>query len=59
NRLTATTRKRFFPNLKENESVPCYGAAQDLIILVAGGGGKHSSYLPSAGNNWAVTKPIV
>ena len=59
NRLTATTRKRFFPNLKENESVPRYGAAQDLIILVAGGGGKHSSYLPSAGNNWAVTKPIV
>jgi hypothetical protein len=58
NRLTATTRKRFFPALKENESVPIFGASQDLMIIVVGGQGKHSSYLPSAGNNWAVTKLV-
>jgi hypothetical protein len=58
NRLNERIRKRFFPTFGEHESVPIYGSSQDLIIIVVGGKGKHSSYLPSAGNNWAVTKPI-
>lgn len=58
NRLNERIRKRFFPTFGEHESVPIYGSSQDLIIIVVGGKGKHSSYLPGAGNNWAVTKPI-
>jgi hypothetical protein len=51
-------RKRWHSGLSENATVSIVKDKKDLIILVVGGAGKHSSYLPSSSGNWAVTKII-
>ena len=38
--------------------VPVASAAQDLIVLVAGGAGKHSCFIPTFGETRAVTRPL-
>lgn len=38
--------------------VPMLQAAADLIIIVVGGAGKHSAYMPTFGTTRAVTRPL-
>ena len=38
--------------------VPVASSAQDLIVLVAGGAGKHSCFIPTFGETRAVTRPL-
>ena len=38
--------------------VPVVSSAQDLIVLVAGGAGKHSCFIPTFGETRAVTRPL-
>lgn len=38
--------------------IPIVGKPEDLIIIVAGGAGKHSAYIPTFGATQSVTKPI-
>lgn len=33
--------------------------AEDILVTVVGGPGKHSMYLPTNGKSWSVTRPIV
>jgi hypothetical protein len=51
-------RKRFYNNVSLDETVSIVKDKKDLIIIVVGGPGKHSSYLPTSSGNWAVTKLI-
>lgn len=51
-------RKRFFSQLADNDTVSIVKQKNDLIIIVLGGPGKHSSYLPTNSGNWSVTKVI-
>ena len=57
-RYPLSTRQRFFPNKSEDDNISLVAKKEDLIIIVVGGPGKHSSYLPSSAGNWSVTKPI-
>jgi hypothetical protein len=57
-RLTAANRKRFFGDLPEEAEAPVVREAKDLIVIVVGGPGRHSAYLPSSAGTWAVTRPI-
>jgi hypothetical protein len=57
-KLTAAYRKRFFGHLREDVHVPIVKDKTDLMVIVVGGPGKHSSYLPSSSGTWAVTKLI-
>jgi hypothetical protein len=51
-------RKRWLSQLTENDTVSIVKQKKDLIIIVLGGPGKHSSYLPTSSGLWAVTKLI-
>lgn len=57
-RMTAFNRKRFFSDLPAEAEVPVVKEAKDLIVIVVGGPGRHSSYLPSSAGTWAVTRRI-
>lgn len=39
-------------------AVPCAASAEDIIVLVAGGAGKHSCFMPTFGNTEAITRPL-
>jgi hypothetical protein len=39
-------------------TVPCAGSADDIMVLVAGGAGKHSCFIPTFGNTKAITRPL-
>jgi hypothetical protein len=56
--LTEFNRKRFFGDLSAEVEAPIVKEAKDLIVIVVGGPGRHSAYLPSAAGTWAVTRPI-
>jgi hypothetical protein len=51
-------RKLWHKGRSENDTVSIVKDKKDLIILVVGGPGKHSSYLPTSSGNWAITKLI-
>ncbi len=57
-RLTEFNRKRFFGDLPAEVEAPIVREAKDLIVIVVGGPGRHSSYLPSSAGTWAVSRPI-
>jgi hypothetical protein len=38
--------------------VPMVERAQDFIVVVIGGAGKHSAYIPTFGNTHAVTRAL-
>jgi hypothetical protein len=56
NRLYEGLVTRRFPDLGEDASIPVTLNQEDLIIIVVGGAGKHSSFLPSFG--LAATAPL-
>jgi hypothetical protein len=58
-RFIEGAKRRYYSNLSDDALVPIAMDKQDLIVIVVGGPGKHSSYLPTAVASWAVTKPIV
>jgi hypothetical protein len=39
-------------------TIPCAATAADILVLVAGGAGKHSCFIPTFGNTRAVTRPL-
>lgn len=54
-------RKRhvnLYGNATADTLVPIVQAAEDLILIVLGGPGKHSMYLPTFGATRAVTRPL-
>lgn len=48
---------RFF-DLREDAMIPITRRPEDLLIIVAGGAGKHSLVIPSFGNTLSITKLI-
>ncbi|MFC2005402.1 hypothetical protein ACFLVG_00350 [Chloroflexota bacterium] len=51
--------QRCYPNLDEDALIPITGKKEDLIVIVVGGPGKHSSFLPSFGPSRSITKAIL
>jgi len=47
NRFYKRAIEKHFPDWSENELVPLTAHKEDLIIIVVGGPGKHSAYLPA------------
>ncbi len=47
-----------FYNFDEDALIPIVPAKEDIIIIVVGGPGKHSSWLPPFSNSRAITKAI-
>jgi hypothetical protein len=47
-----------FANLSEDALIPITRKPEDIIIVVAGGAGKHSMVIPTFGNSVAITKAI-
>jgi hypothetical protein len=38
--------------------VSCAASADDILVLVAGGAGKHSCFIPTFGRTQAITRPL-
>ena len=38
--------------------VPCAASAEAIMVVVAGGAGKHSCFIPTFGNTRAITRPL-
>lgn len=51
-------RPSFFDNPEEHESVPLVEGPDDFTILVAGGPGKHTSFIPTFGETERVVRRI-
>ena len=47
-----------FSNLSDGAMIPVTRKADDILIVVAGGAGKHSMIIPTFGNSFAVTEAI-
>lgn len=47
-----------FANFADDALIPITRKPEDILIVVAGGAGKHSMVIPTFGNTSAVTKPI-
>jgi hypothetical protein len=39
-------------------AVPCAASADDILVFVAGGAGKHSCFIPTFGSTQAITRPL-
>ena len=52
------TWKERYANATEETSVPAVQRAQDIIIAVIGGAGKHSAYIPTFGATQSVTRAL-
>ncbi|MFC2068933.1 hypothetical protein ACFLTP_08020 [Chloroflexota bacterium] len=50
--------ERYYRDFNEDALIPITPNKEDVAIIVAGGPGKHSSFLPSFGQTKSVTKPI-
>ena len=50
--------QRSYPDLDENSLIPIASKKEDIIVIVVGGPGKHSSFLPTFGQSQAVTKAV-
>lgn len=50
--------KAFYSTLEEDALIPMTAAKEDLVVIVVGGPGKHSSFLPSFGRGISITKDI-
>jgi len=51
-------REQRFPDFPEDALIPIARRAEDIMIVVAGGAGKHSMAVPSFGDSLAVTRPV-
>jgi hypothetical protein len=49
---------RYLPDRDFPESIPAIRAPEDVLLLVAGGTGRHSCVIPSFGNTQAVSRKI-
>ena len=47
NRFHRRAIDKYYPGWDENATVPITARKEDIIIIVVGGTGKHSSYLPA------------
>lgn len=47
-----------YANASLDTLVPMLQAAEDFIVIVVGGAGKHSAYMPTFGTTRAVTRPL-
>jgi len=50
--------QRYYPNLDENALIPIVPRKEDIMVIVVGGPGKHSSFLPTFGYSHSITKAI-
>ncbi len=50
--------QRYYPDRDENALIPISGKKENLIVIVVGGAGKHSSFLPTFGMSYSVTRAI-
>lgn len=57
-RFYERARQQCYPNWDEDALIPVTPEKDDLIVIVVGGPGKHSSFLPTFGHGRAVTKAI-
>ena len=51
--------QRYYPDLDENALIPVTPKKEDIIVIVVGGPGKHSSFLPTFGRSHSITKAIL
>lgn len=51
-------QKARFPQFKDKALIPVTAEEKDILIIVAGGAGKHSAYCPNFGLSVSVTKQI-
>ncbi len=47
-----------YANASLDTLIPMWQATEDLIVIVVGGAGKHSAYMPTFGSTRAVTRPL-
>jgi hypothetical protein len=52
------TWKARFANAGPDAPVPLVQDADDIILVVVGGAGKHSAYIPTFGATRSVTRPL-
>lgn len=57
-RFSREAKEQRFASFREEDLVPIARQKEDIMIIVAGGAGKHSVFIPTFGDSWAVTKPI-
>ena len=50
---------RFYPNMEKDTLIPLIPTKESLLILVVGGPGKHSAFLPTFGHSISVTKAVI
>ena len=50
--------KQYFSQFKEDALIPITANQEDIIVIVLGGAGKHSSFLPTFGDTRSVTRAI-
>ena len=50
--------KQYFQNMNDESSIPIVKEKADIMIIVVGGPGKHSSFLPTFGDSRSLTKVI-
>lgn len=50
--------QRYYPDLDENALIPITPDKEDIIVIVVGGPGKHSSILPTFGPSRSITRAI-
>jgi len=51
-------RAELFANAPLDAKVHMWGKPEDLVVIVTGGAGKHSQYVPTFGNTLAVTRAL-
>jgi len=54
----AVSRPKFFANAKPGDRIPLIDDANDFVIMVAGGAGKHSNFIPTLGETKFQIRPI-
>ena len=53
------TIERYYSNLEEDALLPITSKKEDIIVIVVGGPGKHTSFLPTLGESYSITKAIL
>jgi hypothetical protein len=51
-------RAELFADAPLDRKVHMWGKPEDLVVIVTGGAGKHSQYVPTFGNTLAVTRAL-
>jgi hypothetical protein len=53
-----STIQRHYADFSEDALIPITAVKEDIMVIVVGGAGKHSSFLPTFGSSRSVTKAI-